>query len=74
MSKHDKDSPQSHNICYVDNFSKLFLVSMSEFCHQINFDGNELFVRPDTLSYLSVNWNWSLSFSLCFSEEIVAQK
>ena len=23
---------------------------MSEFCHQINFDGTELFARPDTLS------------------------
>ena len=25
---------------------------MSEFCHQINLDGTELFTRPDTLSYL----------------------
>ena len=24
---------------------------MSEFCHQINFDGTELYARPDTLSY-----------------------
>ena len=32
----------------IDNFSKLFLVSVSEFCHQI--DETELFARPDTLS------------------------
>ena len=25
---------------------------MSEFFQQINFDGNELFARPDTLSYI----------------------
>ena len=25
---------------------------MSEFCHQINFDGTELYARPDTLSYM----------------------
>ena len=37
--------------CHIDKFSYLFLVGVSEFCHQINFDGNELFVRPDTLSY-----------------------
>ena len=34
----------------IDNFSKLFSVGVSEFCHQINFDETELFVRPDTLS------------------------
>ena len=25
---------------------------MSEYCHQINFDGTELFARPDTISYI----------------------
>ena len=48
MSKHEKDGPGV-------SFSKLFSVSVSEFCHQINFDGNELFTRPDTLNYLFVN-------------------
>ena len=30
-------------------FEKLISVNLTEFCHQINFDGNELFVRHDTL-------------------------
>ena len=50
MSNHEKDSPRSHNSFHIDNFAKLFSVSVSEFCHQINFDGNELFARPDTVS------------------------
>ena len=33
---------------------------MSEFCHQVNFDGNELLARPDTLSY-GINCNNSLN-------------
>ena len=39
---------------HIDNFSKLFSLGVSEFCHQINFDGTELFARPDTLSYVVV--------------------
>ena len=31
-------------------FSKLFPLGVSEFCHQINFDGTEVYARPDTLS------------------------
>ena len=36
---------------YIGNFSKLLLVSVSEFGHQNIFEWNELFARPDTLSF-----------------------
>ena len=32
----------------IDNFSKLVLVSVSEFCHTNTFDGNEMLARLDT--------------------------
>ena len=51
ITKHEKDSPRSQHFFHIDNFSKLFSLGVSEFCHQINFDGNELFPRPDTLCY-----------------------
>ena len=34
-------------------------MSVSEFCHTINFDGTELFARPDTLSYLN-DWRYTI--------------
>ena len=50
ITKHKKDSPRSQHFFHIDNFSKLISLEVSEFCHQINFDGTELFARPDTLS------------------------
>ena len=32
-------------------------MAVSEFCHQINFDGTELFARPDTLSYRFIKYD-----------------
>ena len=39
-------------------------MGVPEFCHQINFDGNELFARPDILSYLPNHNNFSQIFYL----------
>ena len=46
---HRRKKPQTQHFFHMDNFSQLFSVSVSEFCHQHNFVGTELFERPDTL-------------------------
>ena len=43
-------SSWSQQFFYLANFSKLFLVSASDCCHQINFDVSQMLVKPDTLS------------------------
>ena len=39
------------SLIYIYNFLTLFSLIVSEFYHQIKFDGNKLFARPDTFSY-----------------------
>ena len=46
------ESPWSQHYFHIASFSKLFSVSVSEFFHQITFDGKVLLARPDTLSYI----------------------
>ena len=58
-------------------------MSVSEFCHQINFDGTELFVRPDALSYrrapatpgllTTISMIKYSVFSLCLEDETLFQ-
>ena len=53
-----------------------FSLGVSEFCHQINFDGTELFARPDTLSYSFIAFehrSFLLAIHVCLFSAAVYQ-
>ena len=51
-----QDSLWSQQTVHLANFTKLFLVSASDICHTNSFDGNDMFTRLDTLSYVMIHF------------------
>ena len=67
------------NIFMLVNIEPIFnsywksTVGVSEFCHQIKFDGTELFARPDTLSYQPLclcQWKANIGDTIHIGQEI----